>query len=108
MYVLGGVVDIFTATDSVLKFDITRATWNEVAPMPEERRRVAACAIGSDIYVFGGDERNGLYRPRASVFKYDTETNEWSTPAPMPLECAFYSVSVLDDLVSIVGAEDDG
>jgi N-acetylneuraminic acid mutarotase len=73
--------------------------------MPEPRRLHAACAIGSDIYVFGGF-RNGF---QTSVFKYDTMTDTWSTLAPMPQPCANHSVSVLDgDQVYIVGVGYDG
>jgi N-acetylneuraminic acid mutarotase len=74
--------------------------------MPEARRLHAACAVGSDIYVFGG--RFGL-GGQTSVFKYDTEANAWSTLAPMPIPCAHRSVSVLDGyMIYIVGAGDDG
>jgi hypothetical protein len=66
----------------------------------------AACAIGSDIYVFGGRFR---LEDQTSVFKYDTVTDTWSTLAPMPLPCADHSVSVLDcDQVYIVGAGRNG
>jgi hypothetical protein len=67
----------------------------------------AACAIGSDIYVFGG--KFGLEGRQTSVFKYSTETDIWSTLEPMPLPCYSHSVSVLDgDQVCIVGAGHDG
>jgi N-acetylneuraminic acid mutarotase len=74
--------------------------------MPEARRCHAACAIGRDIYVFGGSIR---FEDQAFVFKYDTVTDTWSTLAPMPLRCSSHSVSVLDgDQVYVVGAGRDG
>jgi hypothetical protein len=109
IYVLGGntrPVGSTLASASVLKFDSTRDTWSVFDPMPEARTLHAACAIGSDIYVFGG--RSDLGR-ETSVFKLDTEANSWSTLAPMPLPCSFHSASVLDgDMVYIVGAGNNG
>jgi hypothetical protein len=94
MYVLGG------SEGSTLKFDSTQGTWSEVAPMPERRHGCAACAVGIDIYVFGGQEDR---EEQASVFKYDTMADEWSTLAPMPCTCALHSASVLDGMVYIMG-----
>jgi N-acetylneuraminic acid mutarotase len=75
MYVLGGTGHGRAAAfASVLKFDGTTSTWSDVAPMPDARLGVAACAIGSDIYVFGG--RNDLIGAHSSVFLLDTEANE--------------------------------
>jgi hypothetical protein len=105
--VLGGYGNIGSPElASVLKFDSAQGTWIAVAPMPEARRCHAACAIGSDIYVFGGRLR---FEKLTSVLKYDTVTNTWSTLAPMPLPCADHRVSVLDgDQVYIVGGGYDG
>jgi hypothetical protein len=73
--------------------------------MPAAIYAFAACAIGSDIYVFGG-ANNRL--AQASVFKFDTEANGWRTLAPMPHASAGHSVSVLDGLVYIVGSGASG
>jgi hypothetical protein len=91
-------------TSSVHKYDSTQDTWSEVAPMPEPRLELAACAIGSDLYVFGGFRTRN--NPQASVFKYDTEGNTWSTLAPMPHRLFSHSATVIDGLIYIVGAED--
>jgi hypothetical protein len=110
VYVLGGfAVDARggTVLASALKFDRTHGIWSVVEPMPEPKKLHAACAIGSDIYVFGGHfEPEGR---QTSVFKYNTETDTWGTLEPMPLPCYAHSVSVLDDdQVYITGAGDDG
>jgi kelch-like protein 9/13/kelch-like protein 26 len=62
---------------------------------------MAACAFGSNIYVFGG------YDSGTSVFKFDTTANQWSTLTAMPMRSfgSFESsASVLDGLVYLVGA----
>jgi hypothetical protein len=108
MYVLGGVVGAFRrdTTASVLKFDSAEDAWRQVAPMPEPRSDFAACAIGSDIFVFGG--RNTLRTKQASVLKYDTEANTWSNLALMPDADHDIHASELDGLVYIVGADSNG
>jgi tripartite motif-containing protein 71 len=108
MYVLGGMIGRDdTDTDTVLRFDITEGTWNSVAPMPEPRHAMAACAVGSDIFVFGGSYQ---YVRTKTVFKYDTVANTWSTlgdRALMPFACSHHSVSVLDGMVYLVGVAID-
>jgi hypothetical protein len=109
IYVLGGFGDDVANDDNVgvpiatavFKFDSALGTWVEVAPMVAPRSDFAACAVGKDLYVFGGFEE---FRLGASntVSKYDTVANEWSTLAPMPSAYAHHSASVLDGLVYIV------
>jgi hypothetical protein len=70
--------------------------------MPKARFGAATCAVGSDIYVFGGHISD--IQAHSSVFKFDTEANEWSTLAPMPHPCCYHSANLLDGVVSIVGA----
>jgi outer membrane protein assembly factor BamB len=85
----------------VLKFDSTQGTWSEVTPMPAASYIFAACAVGSDIYVFGGcDER---HRAQTSVFKFDTEADKWTTLAPMSRASSGHTATVMDGLVYIVG-----
>jgi hypothetical protein len=102
MYVLGGICD-GSSSASVLKVDSIQLTWIAAEPMPKPRHSHTACAIGSDICMFGG------YGGQTSAFKFDTETNTWSTLAPVPLPCSSHNVSVLDgDMVYILGAGHDG
>jgi hypothetical protein len=108
MYVLGGELSDdeggSRVTASVLRFDSTQGTWSEVAPMPAARHAFAACAVGSDVYIFGGYAG----REQASVFKYDTVANAWSTLAPMSHACCDFSACVLDGLIYLVGAGGGG
>jgi hypothetical protein len=108
MYVLGGALREMhgpTVTTSVRKYDSVQGTWSEVAPMPEPRCDFAACAVGKDIYVFGGCEiQNNLSSEDNSLFKYDTETDKWSTLTPMPEEQHGHSAIELNGVIYIVGA----
>jgi N-acetylneuraminic acid mutarotase len=98
MYELGGIYPggyhSSAAIARMVKFDSTQGTWSQSTHMP-------ACAIGGDIYVFGGSPVHS--QDQASVFKFDTVTDTWSTLAPMPLASSFHSASVLGGLVYIVG-----
>jgi hypothetical protein len=42
-------------------------------------------------------------QPQTSVYKYDTQANTWTILPPMP-HCDYHSVSVLDEMIYIVGA----
>jgi N-acetylneuraminic acid mutarotase len=99
MYVLGGELDDTSA--SVLKFDSAQGAWSQVAPMPTPNFGSAVCAVGTDIYVFGGSDEH--HRGGSSVFKYDAFTDAWTTLAPMPQPCLHPSASVLDGFIYIVG-----
>jgi hypothetical protein len=72
--------------------------------MPGARDCAAACAIGNDIFVFGGEDDHDFHD---SVFKYDTEADEWSTLASMPHYSREHSTSVHGGLVYVVGVMSD-
>jgi N-acetylneuraminic acid mutarotase len=112
IYVLGGMVadegdsEDYNPTASVVKFHSTQGTWSQVAPLPEPRDSTAACVVGSDIYVFGGEDSSG--NAETSVFKFKTEINEWSTTlTPMPVASSYHGACALGGLVYIVGAGAD-
>jgi hypothetical protein len=67
---------------------------------------MAACVVGSDVYVFGGDDYLG--NAKTSVFKFNTEINEWSTTStPMPVASSYRGACALGGLVYIVGGGAD-
>jgi hypothetical protein len=84
-----------------LKYDCTEGSWTGVTPMPEARLAFATCAVGTDIYVFGGEDEDE--ETVDSVFKYDTVADEWTSLARMPQSCAYHSACALDGLIYIVG-----
>jgi N-acetylneuraminic acid mutarotase len=70
--------------------------------MPNALCGSASCAVGTDIYIFGGADRNGANQD--SLFKYDTLKNEWSTLASM-ISCEIYtSATLIGEVVYILGA----
>jgi hypothetical protein len=100
MYVLAVLLGgTFSAT--VLKFDTTQNTWNEVAQMPRTRFAHAACILGGDTYVLGGCDDKADQQD--SAFKYDTKEDAWTTLAPMPSPCAFHGATTLDGQIYPTG-----
>jgi N-acetylneuraminic acid mutarotase len=85
--------------NSVLTFDSVHSTWREASPMPEVRFHFAACAIGRNIFVFGGKDSD--YIAQSSVYKFDTAVDAWSVLPPMPYPCSPDSASVLDGLAYV-------
>jgi kelch-like protein 21 len=63
---------------------------------------MASCAVGSDIYLFGGA---GGDDSGTSVFKFDTVANQWSTLNHMPMRSERSSATILEGLIYIVGAD---
>jgi N-acetylneuraminic acid mutarotase len=56
-------------------------TWSAVAPLPDARFDHIAVAVGSAMYVLGGNiDRDHT----ASVLKFDSTQGTWSQVAPMP------------------------
>jgi N-acetylneuraminic acid mutarotase len=73
--------------------------------MPEERAMAGACAVDSDIFIFGGNNDNGVRT--SSTYRFSTETNEWATLAPLPEGKSCHSVCLLDGLIYVMGGDND-
>jgi DNA-binding CsgD family transcriptional regulator/N-acetylneuraminic acid mutarotase len=61
---------------------VQASRWNEVAPLPEPRSRVAAVYAEGKIYVIGGDTPDG---PTGRVDEYEIAANSWRTRSPKPI-----------------------
>jgi hypothetical protein len=102
MYVLGGELDadMRQLRREVLRFDSILGIWSEFARVPDSIERLAACAVGDVIYVFGTNEE--LEDP--VNFKLDTLTSEWSTLTTCDKSLIFHRVCALDGIIYVVGA----
>jgi kelch-like protein 1/4/5 len=79
-------------------------TWSRVVPMPAERDDAGACMLGSDIYIFGGNDDNETMT--STTYRFNTETYEWAMLAPMHEASSVHSVLVLDGLIYVMGGWD--
>ena len=88
LYFFGGADETRTSDQAEawsLDLDDPQATWQEIASMPSARNHLGYAAIGTKIYVIGGQtglEAQGVNQ--AGVDVYDTTTNTWSQAAPLP------------------------
>ena len=87
IYVMGGAAyngkdyDI-NGTNEV--YDPVSASWQSLAPMPTPVFNFAMTAVGSKIYVMGGQLNGPTYHSNQTQI-YDTQTNTWTFGQPMPI-----------------------
>lgn len=98
VYVMGGNVGA-GATARAFRW-LGDEGWTEIAPMPAPRSQGAAVAMGSRIYVVGGQADGRLVAP---IYVYDLATRAWSTGAPIPTPRDHLAAVALDGRVCAVG-----
>ncbi|MCA1669100.1 MAG: hypothetical protein LC793_17235 [Thermomicrobia bacterium] len=111
---------IGTPTDRVSVYDpgqpraASGIAWGGFDALPAPRKNMGVVALGSTLYVVGGDDANG---PTSSVLAFDTAVRDqpvagkvaqWATKAPLPAARANLAVAVLDGKIYAVGGERDG
>ncbi|XP_060810919.1 actin-binding protein IPP [Amyelois transitella] len=65
---------------SVLKFDLYKREWEEIAPMGIARIQPGVATLGGRVYAVGGEQGSQIL---ANGEVYDPQTNKWSNIAPM-------------------------
>jgi N-acetylneuraminic acid mutarotase len=75
--------------------------WEELAPIATPRTTTATCAIGHDIYVFGG--WTTAVFPLAAAEKYNTETEETTTLENMRAGVSVSTADTLNGKVYVAG-----
>jgi hypothetical protein len=79
MYLMGGV-----STNVVQIYDIGTGIWTTGAAMPVQVARAPSVALGTDIYVLGGQRVGGNGADLQGIWKYDTLANAWSFAGLLP------------------------
>ncbi|XP_028272757.1 kelch-like protein 10, partial [Parambassis ranga] len=103
VYCVGGFDQVFIATNSVRRFDLSTRTWQEVAPMYYRRGCVSVTVLNGCIYAMGGyDEHTHL----SSAEFYQPETNQWLKIAPMHDQRSDASCTALNGRIYICGGYD--
>ncbi|KAG6457394.1 hypothetical protein O3G_MSEX010297 [Manduca sexta] len=65
---------------SVLKFDLHKREWEELAPMDIARIQPGVATLAGRVYAVGGEQGSQIL---ANGEVYDPQTNKWSNIAPM-------------------------
>ena len=101
----GAVLGLFDeAADVLRRYDLRRHRWTssqdeDLAPLPDGRRRAAGCVIGDQLHVIGGLDRSteaGTLVVTDQTFVYDIPTNTWTTGVPLP-ETRAQGIAICDD-----------
>jgi N-acetylneuraminic acid mutarotase len=107
LYIIGGFSTAYVwrgtrFTSSVEKYTPSSDTWSAVAPLPSARYTHAAVAVGSAIYVLGGQA--SFASPNlASVLKFDSTQGTWSEVAPMPEARRCHAACVIGSDIYVFG-----
>ncbi|XP_028254449.1 kelch-like protein 10 [Parambassis ranga] len=103
VYCVGGIDQVFKATNSVRRFDLSTQTWQEVAPMHYRSGYVSVTVLNGRIYAMGGyDGHTHL----SSAEFYQPETNQWLQIAPMNEQRSDASCTELTGKIFICGGSD--
>ncbi|MBC8233146.1 galactose oxidase [bacterium] len=82
----------------------TSAKWEKKADMPTPRWALSTSAVNGKIYAFGGAASGWLpagYPPKVEV--YDPATDTWEKKADMPNPRAWFSTSVVNERIYVIG-----
>ena len=108
IYAMGGIIAAFSsALSTVEEYDPITDTWTQKADMPTPRLGLGVSVVDGKIYAIGGmtsgsDFWSGI---RNTVEVYDPVTNTWITKAPMPTARLWFSTSVVDGKIYVIGGE---
>ena len=85
--------------------------WKPLAPIAGgPRQEHSVVALGDDVYILGGIERNqtGGFVTTDRVEVYNTEYNNWSSVAPLPVAMNHLNVATVDGKIYVVGGLSGG
>ena len=77
-------------------------TWSEVAPMPQNRTRLAAGVVDGKLYAVGGFSREG-WEVHDTVEVYDPADDTWAPLAPMSSPRSGLAAGVVDGKLYAMG-----
>ncbi len=104
------VEDFSNVTGASIMSNVDPVTSIDKCIMPSLRSKTAAAAVGSCIYVIGGDEYNqsaGRIEISDKVEVFDVENREWKTGfTPMPTKRSGATAVSLDGYIYVIGGFD--
>jgi len=100
IYVVGGYVGNWIASDVLLIYDSDTDTWEFGENMPIARGALSAEFVSGKLYAVGGFGIDGTY---STVEQYDPDTDSWKTKASMPTPREHLASSVVDGKLYAIG-----
>ena len=104
IYVLGGLSASATSLDAMREYNPSTDQWELKQPMLTSREYPGVAVVGSNIYVFGGYERNGAGF-LSSVEMYDPVADTWTTRTSMSNARNSFTATVVNGKVYCIGGQ---
>lgn len=105
VYVMGGMTgERGTRLDSIEAYDVGTNSWTTLGvEVPEGLASFETAAVGEDVYLFGGLDRNTEATDFSAVF--DTATRTWERLPPLPHARYAHTVTAHDGRIYVIGGE---
>lgn len=85
-------------------YDPKEDSWTVLSPMPTNRSGLAAAAVNSEIYTFGGESLEGGLKDNE---RYDTERNVWTIDQPMLASRLGLEAITFENRIYVFGGKSD-
>lgn len=95
----------WTVKSHVEIYDPTTDSWSTGQSAPAPFSTAATCALGDEIYMFGGSDANRQRQALTQV--YNVITNSWSTKPPLPVARSGATCAVVGDRFYVIGGATD-
>lgn len=100
VYMLGGYLFDYAASDQVWRLDPASETWTERAPLPEPRLHASVQAVSGRIYVIGG-RSHPAWQYHSTVLVYDPSLDRRKSEDPWTQLCSAEVPTPLGDNAGI-------
>ena len=105
IYAFGGETASGGATDAIQEVDPAQGTSRQIGRLPHAISHAAAVVLGSDVYIFGGEEAGGA---TARSWRFDPATGGVSPAPPLPQPIAGGAVAGFGHSAYLVGGTGTG
>ena len=95
VYTIGGWFNGSEAVGTTDVFDARTGEWSIAAALGAPRRLHGVCALGVDVFVFGGMTQDGV--ETATAERYEAKSNTWRAIASLPAPACATACAAGDD-----------
>lgn len=89
------------------KYNTLNGTWSAITKMPLNRQNTPAVAVGTNIYIFGGNQyTSGTGTMMLEGYIYNTLNDSWAMAPNMPSYRVLYGIVFHDGMVYMFGGTD--
>ncbi len=103
IYVVGGFLPPTETVAAVERYDIARARWQRLAPMPIAVNHPAVAALDGYLYVYGGYTDSSFGPVTGALQRFDPRRGRWQQLPPSPSPRAAAALAARDGKLYAVG-----